>query len=266
MILIKILFIIIFLRVMKSYKKYWKIRQPSFYSNNDLIRLGHRGMPLESIENTIESFKKSVDSNLDGVELDVQLTLDKKIIVYHNWEIVTESGNVKLIKDLTYSEIKNIPLNSSNKDRIPLLEDVIKVLQKKCIINIEIKSQEYIKTNIESLVIDLIIKYQIITLCIVSSFNPFIIKRIKYINPNIYTAFLWSKKLPQLLFNSPLWVWFCIPDSIHIDIDLLDKNIIKWIRKKGMTIMVFTIVNSKQLEKAKLFNVDGIIIENPNLN
>ena len=86
------------------------------------------------------------------------------------------------------------------------------------------------------------------------------------INPNIQTAYLWTKNNPQFIINSPLWVWWCKPDGFHVDINFLDKNLMKWIRQKKMSVLAYTVLNQQQLEKARLLELDGIFIDDPYLN
>ena len=78
----------------------------------------------------------------------------------------------------------------------------------------EIKSSEpEIKnTGIEKEVLNLINKNQITNYCIISSFNPFVLSRIKKMNKNIQTALLWTLDKPQFILNSTLWVWWSRPD------------------------------------------------------
>jgi len=241
-------------------------KHPIFLKNGELIKLGHRGAPSLVHENTLDSFKKAIEAGIDGVELDVQFSADKKLVVYHNWDIKDSSGEKILIQNLSYSEIQKMHLNGSEKNKIPLFIDVLDILNKKCIINIEIKSHHFLNTHIEKSVLDIIKAYGMENNCILSSFNPFIIRRVKKINPKILTAFLWSNKDPQFVINTPLWAWICRPDGFHADIDLLDKNLINWIRRKKMTIMTYTVVNQMQLKKAQLWGVDGIFMDDPYLN
>ena len=262
MILIKILFIIIFIYGVVVLIKNTFRNKNYLDPKTNLIKLGHRGLPKKSIENTIESFQEALNSELDGVELDVQFTLDKKIIVYHNWDIETEPGKFQLIKKLPYAEINNIA--SKLNYRIPLLTEVLKLIKNKCLINIEIKSLSYKNSKIEQSILDLINLYDIKDNCIISSFNPLIIRRVKKIDFNITTAFLWTKNNSQLIFNTPIWIQLCMPNSIHVDINLLDDNLIQWVRRKKLSIMVYTITTKKEFEKAKSFNVDGVIIEQQN--
>ena len=92
------------------------------------------------------------------------------------------------------------------------------------------------------------------------------IRRIRNLNPIIQTAYLWSKKDPQFIINSPLWVWLCRPDGFHADITFLEEKLMKWIRRKKMTVLTFTVISQKQLSKAVNLEVDGIIMNDHNLN
>ena len=86
------------------------------------------------------------------------------------------------------------------------------------------------------------------------------------LNPKIQTAYLWSKNDPQFIFNSPLWVWLCKPDGFHADIIFLEKKLMRWIRRKKMSVLAFTVISQQQLSKAVNLEVDGVIIDDPHLN
>ena len=266
MIGVEILIIIILIITVTINNKNWVPVNPSFYSTGKLVKIGHRGVPSIAPENTLDSFQKAIETGMDGVELDVQFSADKKLVVYHNWAIKNKSGEKILIQNLPYSDIQKISLNGNEQNEIPLFTDVLDILNKKIIINIEIKSAHILNTKIEKNVLDLIKAYGFENNCILSSFNPFIIRRVKKINPKILTALLWSKNSAQFIINTPLWVWICRPDGFHADIDYLDKNLINWIRKKNMSIMTFTITKQKQLIKAQLLGVDGVFMDDPHLN
>ena len=98
------------------------------------VILAHRGVTYNFIENSLEAFceifnYKSNKFHL-GIELDINLSLDNMLFIYHDKCI----NNIKL-GNLTYSEIKLLNNN------IPLLEDILdKFSHTKYIINIEIKN------------------------------------------------------------------------------------------------------------------------------
>ncbi len=263
---VEILLLTILIITVTIYKKNWVPVSPPFYSTGKLVKIGHRGAPSLAHENTLDSFRKAIDTGMDGIELDVQFSADKKLVVYHDWSVECDSGEIELIKNLSCSEIQKISLNGNEQNKIPLLADVLDVLNKKIIINIEIKSAHIINTNIEKNVLELIKTYGFENNCVISSFNPFIIRRIKKIDPKILTAFLWSKNDPQFIINTPLWVWICRPDGFHADIDYLDEQLINWATRKNMSILTFTVMTKKQLIKSQLWGLDGVFMEDPYLN
>ena len=260
-----ILFTILIITI-TIYKKKWVPAYPLFYSTGKLVKIGHRGVPSIAHENTLDSFRKAIDTGMDGIELDVQFSADKKLVVYHNWSIESDSGEMELIENLSCAEIQKILLNGNEQNKIPLFTDVLDVLNKKIIINIEIKSAHIINTNIEKDVLELIKTYRFENNCVISSFNPFVIRRVKKIDSKILTAFLWSKNSAQFIINTPLWVWICRPDGFHADIDYLDQQLINWVARKNMSVLTFTVMTKKQLIKAQLLGVDGVFVDDPYLN
>ena len=248
------------------YKRDWQPKKPSFFLKRKLIRIGHRGAPLLTHENTLNSFIKALEAGVDGIEVDVQYSADKQLIVYHDWDLDALTGLEKRIEKTSYSEIEKIRFNKEDSSNIPLFIEVLNVLPKKCIKIIEIKSKHLLNTGIEKKILDILNNNDIEYSCIISSFNPFVIRRVRKLNPNIQTAYLWTKNSPLFIINSPLWVWWCKPDGFHADIDFLDKNLLKWIRKKKMSAFAYTIINQQQLKKIHHLGLDGIIIDDPHLN
>ena len=73
----------------------------------------HRGASGYCPENTIEAFKKAIEMNSDGIELDVQLTKDGQIVVCHDELIDRVSNHKGFLKDFTkpLAKIIQIPLD-----------------------------------------------------------------------------------------------------------------------------------------------------------
>ena len=108
---VEILLLTILIITVTIYKKNWVPVSPPFYSTGKLVKIGHRGAPSLAHENTLDSFRKAIDTGMDGIELDVQFSADKKLVVYHDWSVECDSGKIELIENLSCSEIQKIPLN-----------------------------------------------------------------------------------------------------------------------------------------------------------
>ena len=266
MIWLEILLIALLIIYLSIYKKSWTPRHPSFYSKGEVIKIGHRGAPSLVHENTLASFTKAVEIGMQGVELDVQYSADKQLVVYHNWDLDALTGIEKRIEKTPYFEIEKIRFNNEKINRIPLFSEVLDILPKKCIKIIEIKSIHVLNTGIEKDILDILKNNDLKNSCIISSFNPFVLRRVRKLNPNIQTAYLWTKNNPLFIINSPLLVWWCKPDGFHADINFLEEELMKWIRRKKMSVLTYTVKSQKQLSKAFDLGVDGIFLDDPHLN
>jgi glycerophosphoryl diester phosphodiesterase len=89
--------------------------------------IAHRGLYGAGIpENSLTAFKMATEKGV-GVELDVQLTKDKKLVVFHDDNLRRVCDADVRVKDLTYNELSRYTLNGTN-ERIPLFSEVLDVL------------------------------------------------------------------------------------------------------------------------------------------
>lgn len=90
-------------------------------------------------ENSIPAFKRAVEQGY-GIELDVQLTADHKLVVFHDESLRRMCRADRLLRNCTFAELQEYSLGVS-KERIPLLEDVLKVVDGKVPLIVEVKSE-----------------------------------------------------------------------------------------------------------------------------
>ncbi|MEN6297796.1 MAG: glycerophosphodiester phosphodiesterase family protein, partial [Rectinema sp.] len=57
------------------------------------LLFAHRGLNRKFLENTIESFQAALETGIPGIELDVHLTSDGKLVVFHD----DDSGRIEEI-------------------------------------------------------------------------------------------------------------------------------------------------------------------------
>jgi len=68
--------------------------------------IGHRGAKGIAPENSLSGFKKAIELGIDGVELDVHLTKEGKLVVIHDLDLKRLTGLKILIKQLTFQELR----------------------------------------------------------------------------------------------------------------------------------------------------------------
>lgn len=133
----------------------------------------HRGLHDENLcENSLGAFKAAHDKGF-GVELDVQYTKDRKIVVFHDDTLKRICGIDKPLYEFTYAELEESVRLQDTEEKIPLFEDVLKVLEPSPII-CEIKPQLGIKnTDICAEVYEYIKNYK--GFMCVESFSPYVV-------------------------------------------------------------------------------------------
>lgn len=87
--------------------------------------IAHRGLHQEREvpENSLLAFQKAVDK-LYSIELDITITKDEQIVVFHDDNLFRLCEVNKNIEDVEYSYLKKLYLYDT-KEYIPLLEEVL---------------------------------------------------------------------------------------------------------------------------------------------
>lgn len=83
--------------------------------------IGHRGAKGIAPENSLSGFKKAVELGIDGVELDVHLTKDGKLVVIHDMDLKRLARLKIPIKQLTFEELKKYDISEpfhKNQEKI----------------------------------------------------------------------------------------------------------------------------------------------------
>jgi len=107
--------------------------------------IAHRGASFYAPENTWAAFNLAITQQVDGIEMDVHLTKDKKIVVLHDLNTDRTGSESHIIEDSPYEVLKDIDVGSwygteFNTEKIPLLEEVLNKIPQNLELYIEIKS------------------------------------------------------------------------------------------------------------------------------
>lgn len=108
------------------------------------VYYAHRGLHdngSKAPENTLAAFQRAVDAGY-GIELDVQLTKDGQVVVAHDFHLKRICGVDATIDSLTYKELQAYTVKKS-KEHIPLFRDVLKLVDGKVPLIVELKVKDW---------------------------------------------------------------------------------------------------------------------------
>jgi len=157
--------------------------------------IGHRGASSEAPENTLAANRLAFQQNADGIEVDVRLTKDHKLVCMHDKNTLRTAGQELVIRESTLKKLKSLDVGlwkgkKWKGETIPTLEEVLEEIPRDKKIFIEIKTGT---ESIDPLIKD-IQKSKIDSNCItVISFHQQVVKEIKQcmesLNVNLLVAF-----------------------------------------------------------------------------
>ncbi len=222
-----------------------------------MLKIGHRGARGHSAENTLNSFQKAIDMNVDGIELDIHLSADGELMVIHDETIDRTTNGKGLVNSFTKAELQNFNIESDKK--IPTLTEVFNLVNRKCFINIELKSfetAEKVALLIETYIQDKNWEYNDF---IVSSFDWNALQDLNIRNPKIPIGVLTEIDLEEAL----AFAKFIQAKSINPDFQLLNLENTKKLQENGFEVFPWTVNEIEDIKRIKSFNVNGIITDFP---
>ena len=242
----------------------WRKNPQPYYNTPETLVFGHRGSPDIITENTLPSFKTALAQGVDGIELDVRMSRDGQIVIFHDKELSRLSDRSENIKDLSLAEIQCIELNKQARQTeevyIPSLSDIVPILNHVKVLNIELKSDFFFDGHaILRPLVDFLNKYELDDKCIVSSFNPMLLMRLRIARPQTVIGFLYNRNRMFHGWDNMIWIFRVQPENLHIHYSMLNHWIVRWARKKGMRINSYTI-NDKEVFSS--VDIDGVFTDN----
>lgn len=226
----------------------------------------HRGFSGNYPENTMLAFKKAIEENVDGIELDVQLTKDGEVIIIHDETLDRTTDGKGLVVDYTLEEIKKFNASYIFKDMgfnsIPTLREYFELVKNfDLVTNIELKTGVNQYLGIEEKVLSLIQEFQLENKVIISSFNHFSVMRMKKIAPYLKCGFLsedWIIEAGKYTHSFDI-------ECYHPRFNNLIPDVIEELKKYNLEINTWTVNSEEDMKYLKEKGIDSIITNYPDL-
>ncbi|WP_066221719.1 glycerophosphodiester phosphodiesterase [Formosa haliotis] len=224
---------------------------------SNCLVMGHRGAKAYVAENTLESVQKALDFNVDGIEVDVHCCASGELVVFHDFTLDRMTNGEGEISKYTLSELKVLKVNGEFS--IPTLAEVLDLIDRKCVLNIELKGkftaeatceiiQEYIKNhgwNYSDF--------------IVSSFQHRELEDVYGFDKEIPLGILSKASVVEAMeFAETIKA-----KAIHANYAILTRDNVKKAQEQGYKVNVWTVNDIKTINRMKDYGVDAIISDNP---
>lgn len=234
------------------------------------IPIAHRGYHTAEIpENSLLSAENAIRNGY-AIELDVRVTKDGQLIVFHDEYTKRCLGLEGRIGHYTYDEIKDIDLLGFKGVRVPLFSEFLRFVNGRVPLLIELKACFGAKHFVEN-VVKLLRAYH--GEFAIQTFNPFDLIKLRKIAPEIIRGQLITKDLSEMprerfrdrlgyfivwLFGFTRFNWFSDPDFYNIDIRCYGKYQKRYAIRNVLT---FVVTNEEEYNRA-MRCTDNVVFEN----
>ncbi|MDZ7844498.1 MAG: glycerophosphodiester phosphodiesterase family protein [Anaerolineales bacterium] len=231
--------------------------------------IAHRGSSAYAPENTLDAFNLAIEQKADAVELDVRITADHQLVVFHDHSVDRITSGSGQIHKLTYQDLAVLEFSSPYGKmfpdaRIPLLEDVLASIGNKIPINIELKTSPAFSTALSRLTANCLKDFLPGPKLILSSFNSFVLHQIHHLIPDLDLGLLIRRG------SYPFWKHTgglrLLPiKSLHVPCDDLSPSRIAAVQDLGLKTFAYTVDHPQIIADLTTANIDGIITNDPPL-
>ena len=141
---------------------------------------GHRGWCSDYPENTMVGFRAALEQDVDMLELDLNLTRDKRLVVIHDGTVDRTTDGSGAVCDMTFDEVRALDAGVKKGERfrgekIPSAEELLELVLEypNLMLNVEIK--EYTTETVD-LAVALIKRFGLIDHCVFACFDANILE------------------------------------------------------------------------------------------
>jgi glycerophosphoryl diester phosphodiesterase len=226
---------------------------------------GHRGDRASAPENTLPALERVLESEMEFVETDVQLTKDGVPILMHDDTVDRTTNGKGAVADLTWKKIKKLDAGSwfskkFAKTRVPSLDQFLEVFapaDKKLLLELKGFWDE---ADVQ-LVVDLIRERGVERRVTLASFDFTTVMNIEKIGPSFPRVII-MRDLPAdpvgLANHFGAIAILTSPASLEND-----PGAVEAMHEAGLGVLLYTLNNEERWSEALAFGVDGIITDKP---
>jgi glycerophosphoryl diester phosphodiesterase len=190
-------------------------------------------------------------------------------VVIHDVRLNRTTNGRGLVRAKSIDELRRLDAGSSfhqkfANERIPTLAEVLDWAKGRALLNIEIKSLARPAERAEQRLLSLLRRHGVRRQCLISSFNPLVLRRLARLDPGLPTGLLLNVKWLQRGTEKSLSRLMNI-QALHLSRRLARPRVLNQIRRIGLRVLVWGANRPDELRRLVDYGVDGIITDAPKL-
>jgi len=249
--------------------------------HHQIQRVAHRGGSALAPENTLAAFRNALTLPVDAIELDVHMSRDGHIIVFHDNTVDKRTNGRGNILALDFDYVRSLnaaahfPGGWPEPQQIPTLREVLDIAKGHVQVYIEIKTSERASVhgrypNIVETVVNEVCAMDMIDQVLVMSFDWSLLPHVKALEPTLQTGALVSDDTWDAHATNALTSLIAQAQSLgcswlNMDWKLCAEDMPSIIHEHGLHIGLWTVNSQHDMRRFSLAGVDSITSDRPDL-
>jgi glycerophosphoryl diester phosphodiesterase len=220
----------------------------------------HRGAHRQAPENTAAAIREAIAAKADYAEIDVQLSKDGVLVVTHDSDFSRLAGVAKKVWDLTYAEIRAIPLGANaapefRNEPAPTFDEVLALARDEIRLNIELKYYGDHQPRLAQRVVEALQARQMTNQVIIQCLEYEPLMEVRQFAPAIRVGYLMSVNAAH---PGRLKVNF-----LAAELSRMTGAFVKAAHRRGQAVHVWTVDAPADMERMIDLGVDDLITNEP---
>lgn len=220
--------------------------------------IGHRGAAGLAPENTLAAFRVALELGTDGIEFDVQRTVDSHLVVFHDDDVDRVTDGTGALRTLRLADLKTLDAGGHfdprfADERVPTLHETLNLLRgQDVVLHIELKSPWYFD-GIEQQVVDMVYQMEMVEQVWIRSFYHPALHTVHAIAPEFQISELWFDQFPDEITYPMLNIYHELCTAAHIE----------RLHAQGRQVTAWTVNDVDVARKLIAMGIDGLTTDFP---
>lgn len=214
--------------------------------------LGHRGARHEHPENTLGSIERALRAGVDGIEVDVHLSKDGRVVVIHDETLDRTTNGRGRVDQHAFAELR--ALDAGQGERIPTLEEVLEACRGRAEPFIELKG-----AGVEEPVLRILREARMESASWVKAFDHRRVLRMKQLAPGLRAACLLVARPVD-----PVGIARAArADALSLQVDHVDRDLVEACHAAGLVVCAWNCNDPARLEALRATGIDWLGTDAP---
>ena len=229
--------------------------------------IAHRGASAVAPENTLAALDAAVEAGADGVEIDVRLTKDGRVVVCHDRRVDRTTAGRGPVGSYTLAQLKELDAGSwfgprFRDQRLPTLEEVLDSLPTDVLIYVEMKARGPAAWPLVHKVAEVLRAAGQWERVMVAGFNPLAMTLLRMVEPKVVRGYVWSRRHPLPL--SARWLSTLVrPQWLAPDRGTFTPKVLRRFHSQGLPVIAWDIDSGGDMGRMADIGLDAVVANDP---